>query len=147
MKTFLRVIARVLLLSSLVGAFAACGDTVAPLAPTPTQLTFGDWGGVQADVNSSSTATQVSFECAFGNFPGSIALDPTGRFSVQGTWNRSIGPIQVNANMPAVLSGQVIGNALSFAIAVNDTTAKEIFSYGPATVVFGQQATSTVCPV
>jgi hypothetical protein len=147
MKPFPRVITRALLLSSLVSAFAACGDTVTPLAPTPTQLTFGDWGGTQADVNTSSTATHVTLGCSFGDFPGSIKLDPTGRFSVQGSWNRSVGPIQVNGAMPAVISGLVTGTSLTFSVAVNDTTAKQISSLGPAFVVFGEQATSTVCPV
>ena len=144
MKSFPRIIARTLLLSSL----AACGkETIDPVAPTPTQLTFGDWGGVQADVNTSATATHVTLGCAFGDFPGSIAIDQTGHFTVQGSWNRSTGPIQVNGAMPAAMSGQVVGNSLTFAIAVSDTITKQVSSLGPAYVVFGEQATSTVCPV
>lgn len=147
MKPYPGVITRALLLSSLVSAFAACGQTYDPVAPTPTELTFGDWGGAQADVNTGSAATHVTLGCSFGDFPGSIAIDQTGHFSVQGSWNRSSGPIQLNGNMPAVMSGQVVGNSLSFAIAVNDTIAKQLSSLGPAYVVFGQQATVTICPV
>jgi hypothetical protein len=147
MKPYPVLVARALLVSSLVAGFAACGQTYDPVAPTPTQLTFGDWGGTQGDVNTTSSATRVLLGCSFGDFPGSIALDPAGHFSVQGDWNRSVGPIQVNGAMPAVMSGQVIGNYLTFAIAVNDTITKQLSSLGPATVVFGQQATGTVCPV
>jgi hypothetical protein len=149
MNTYSPVIPRALLLFSFVATFAACGrsNDVLAVAP-PVQVAFGDWGGDQADVNATSSATHVVLGCAFGDFPGIIALDASGRFmNITGTWNRSTGPIQVNGAMPAVLSGEVIGNYLTFAVAVNDTITKQVSSLGPATVIFGHQATSTVCPL
>ena len=110
-------------------------------------VAFGEWGGDHADVTATATATHVSLNCSFGDFSGSIPLDVNGRFAVNGTWNRSVGPILQNGNMPAQLSGQVIGNSLTFAIAVNDTIAKQVYSFGPATVVFGKQPSIQVCPV
>ena len=116
------------------------------MAPATT-LVIGEWGGDQADVTASATTTRVTLNCSFGDFPGNISLDANGRFAVDGTYNRSIGPIQVNANMPAQFSGQVTGNSLTFAVAVNDTTAKQIFSLGPATVVLGNKPKNQVCPL
>jgi uncharacterized protein (AIM24 family) len=112
-----------------------------------SHLAFGDWGGDHADVNASSAATYVLINCSTGAFPGNIALDESGRFAVNGSWNRSVGPVQLNGNMPAQFSGQVIGNTLTFAIAVNDTIAKQVSSLGPESVVFAKQATGQVCPV
>jgi hypothetical protein len=112
-----------------------------------SHLTFGDWGGDHADVNATATSTFVSLNCSTGAFAGNVALDASGRFAVNGSWNRSVGPVQLNGNMPAQFSGQVIGNTLTFAIAVNDTIAKQILSLGPVSVVFGKPATGQVCPV
>ncbi len=148
MKTYPRVIARALLVSSLAAAFAACGNrydnVMSP--PPPIQLTFGDWGGTDADVNATSTATRVTLGCSSGTFPGSIALDPTGRFSVSGSWFNSFGPIGVDGAMPAVMSGEVVGNYLTVAVAVNDTVRKQVSLFGPTTVVFGVQGTGQICP-
>jgi hypothetical protein len=130
---------------ALIGFTAACA-TDSPTAPA-TSLALGDWGGDRADVNASATATHVSLNCSFGDFAGNIALDANGRFAVNGSYNRSVGPVLLNGNMPAQLSGQVTGNSLTFAIAVNDTIAKQIYSFGPATVVFGKQPSIQVCPV
>lgn len=110
-------------------------------------LAFGEWGGDGAQVVTSSTTTHVLLGCTFGDFPGSIALDANGRFAVNGSWNPSVGPIQQNATMPAQMSGQVVGTTLTFAVAVNDTTRKQVTSLGPRSVVFGKQAALTVCPV
>lgn len=126
--------------------FTAACATDSPMSPATT-LALGDWGGDHADVNATATATFVSLNCSFGTFAGNVSLDASGRFAVSGNWNRSVGPIQLNGQMPAQLSGQVIGNTLTFAIAVNDTIAKQVSSLGPVSVVFGKQATGQVCPV
>lgn len=126
-------------------ALAAChpGDSI--FLPGD-HLAFGEWGGDHADVVASSSTTNVSIGCSSGQFPGKLPLDGNGRFSVNGTWNLSIGPIRLDGNMPAQLSGQVTGDVLTFAVAVNDTITKQVSSLGPATVVFGRQGTGTICP-
>jgi len=126
--------------------FTAACATDSPMPPG-TMLAFGEWGGDHADVTATAMATHIALNCSFGSFSGSIPLDVNGRFVVNGTWNRSVGPILQNGNMPAQLSGQVIGNSLTFAIAVNDTIAKQVSSLGPATVVLGKQGIGQVCPV
>jgi len=130
-----------------VAGAAACSQSYESFAPAATSLTYGDWGGADAQVTAAASTTHVSLNCSFGDFAGNVSLDANGRFAVNGSWNRSVGPIQINSQMPAQLSGQVTGNTLTFAIAVNDTIAKQISSFGPATVVFGRQGTPIVCPV
>jgi hypothetical protein len=132
-------------LLALAALLSACAND--SVTSPGVHLATGTWGGDRAQVTFSSSETQVTLNCSFGQFAGNVALDPNGRFSIDGTWNRSVGPIQVNSDMPAQLSGQVVGNALTFAIAVNDTIAKQISSLGPVTVIYGKQGTITVCPV
>ena len=142
----LRLPRRVVAALSLAAALAACHRYDSILLPGD-HLAFGEWGGDHADLVASGSATNVSIGCTFGQFPGNIPLDGNGRFSVNGTWNLSIGPIRLDGNLPAQLSGQVTGDVLTFAVAVNDTIAKQVSSLGPATVVFGRRGTSTICPV
>ncbi len=139
-----RLLIRAKVLALLILAAACAKDS--PLAPA-TRLTFGTWGGDRAEVTASATGTQVTLGCSFGDFAASPTLDSDGRFTINGSWNRSVGPVQLNGNMPAQLSGQVLGNTLTFAIAVNDTIAKQVTSLGPATVIFGQKGTIFPCPV
>jgi hypothetical protein len=148
MKTISSSAARVIACGMLVAGMVACGryDHGQPFGP-PGDSALGDWGSNTAEVTVTRSATHVTISCAFGDFPGDIALDNRGRFSVNGSWNRSTGPIQLNGQMPAQLSGQVIGDQMTFAIAVNDTIAKTVSSLGPVTVEFGRQSGVIVCPV
>ena len=136
---------RVVAALSIAAALAACHPDNSILLPGD-HLAFGEWGGDHAYMVASGSATNVSLGCSFGQFPGNLPLDGNGRFSVNGTWNLSIGPIRLDGNMPAQFSGQVTGDVLTFAVAVNDTIAKQVSSLGPATVVFGKQGTGTICP-
>jgi hypothetical protein len=124
---------------------SACAKD-SPLAPA-TQLTAGEWGGNHADVVVADTTISVLLGCASGQFNGAATLGDDGRFAMNGMWNISVGPIQLDSNMPAQLSGQVTGNTLTFAIAVNDTVTKAILSLGPATVVLGAQSVGMICPL
>jgi hypothetical protein len=133
-------------LLALAAALAACAKD-SPTAP-PTTLAFGEWGADNAQVIATDSVTSVWFGCTSGDFTGSILLDPHGRFSANGTYDPYVLPIATpDGSMPAQLSGQVVGNTLTFAIAVSDTIQKRVFSLGPQTVVFGQHASLTVCPV
>ena len=137
---------RIVTALSIAAAVTACYRYDSILVPGD-HLAFGEWGGDHADVVASASATNVSLGCSAGQFPGNIPIDGNGRFSVDGTWNVSIGPIRLDGNMPAQLSGQLTGDVLTFAVAVNDTIAKQVSSLGPATVVYGRQGTTTICPV
>lgn len=133
-------------LLTVVAAFAACAKD-SPTSPPATRLAIGVWGGDRAQVVAGDSATEVSYGCTYGEFTGSIPLDATGRFAVDGSFYPYAGPVSVNGPMPAQFSGLVEGNTLTFAIAVNDTIEKRVTSLGPAVVVLGQPATIVVCPV
>jgi hypothetical protein len=122
-------------------ALGACAKD-SPTSP-PTSLAFGEWGAVNAQVVATDSVTRVVYECTFGEFAGNITLTTDGRFSANGTY---VPYFLSSALMPAQLSGQVVGNTLTFAIAVSDTIQKRVFSLGPQTVELGQHASLVVCP-
>ena len=127
-------------------ALAACASPGPPMSPG-THLAFGEWGGGQLDVVASDSSTSVSLGCMSGIFSGNIPLDASGHFSANGTWNLSIGPVRLDGNMPAQLSGQVSGRTVTVAIAVYDTTLKQVTSLGPQSAEFGKPSIGQICPV
>ncbi|MGH7655123.1 MAG: hypothetical protein ACREN6_10725 [Gemmatimonadaceae bacterium] len=136
---------KLLTVLALAAALAACAKD-SPTSP-PTTLAFGEWGADDAQVIASDSVTHVWLQCTSGDFAGSVVLDAEGRFSVNGTYDPYVLPIAPpDGPMPAQLSGQVAGNTLTFAIAVNDTIGHQVISLGPRTVVLGQQANIVVCP-
>ena len=136
---------RLFLLASAV-LLAACGTTEAPTA-TGTMLRIGTWGGNNVGVIATDTITHVNIGCTFGDFPGDIPLDNNGHFAVNGSYMLHAYPVAGGPSMPAQMSGQVVGSTLTFAIAVNDTTAKQVTSLGPSTVVFGKDPSMGPCPI
>jgi hypothetical protein len=138
--------ANVLALLICTAALTACAKD-STMAPPATHLTNGEWGGDRAEVVAGDSATEVTYGCTSGEFTGNIPLDASGRFTVNGSYDPSVGPVQANGAMPAQLSGLVEGSTLTFAIAVDDTIEKRVISLGPAVVVLGQPANIVVCPV
>jgi hypothetical protein len=129
-----------------VAAFVACGRSDVLFAPG-SHLPFGEWGGDHVDVVASQTETNVLLGCMSGVFSGNIPLDANGRFIANGTWNLSIGPVRLDGNMPAQLSGQVSGRTVTIAVAVYDTVTKQVTSLGPQSAEFGKPSVGQVCPL
>ena len=125
-----------------VAMICACGRSDALFAPG-SHLPFGEWGADRVQFVTSDSVTYVTYWCVDGTFAGNIIPDATGHFVVNGSFS----PYAVfERYMPAQMSGQVSGNTLTFAVAVNDTARKEVVSIGPAMVKFGQHANLIVCP-
>ena len=137
---------RRLSLLTLAVALAACAKS-SPTSPPRARLTIGTWGGDRAEVIAGDSVTEVSSGCTSGEFPGSIALDANGRFSVDGSYDPYVLPVSTGGSMPAQLSGLVDGNTLTFAVAVNDTVGNRVISIGPNVVVLGRPANIEPCPV
>jgi hypothetical protein len=110
-------------------------------------LALGTWGGNNFAVIATDSVTHVHVGCTFGDFPGNVALDANGHFVVNGAYMLHAYPVAFGPPMPAQLSGQVSGNTLTFAIAVNDTAAKQVVSVGPGTVTLGKTPVMGPCPV
>lgn len=127
-------------------ALATCVGSVSPTSAV-FMLALGTWGGDNAAVIATDSVTHVHVGCTFGDFPPNVALDASGRFAVNGSYMIHAYPVAFGPTMPAQLSGQVTGTTLTYAIAVNDTVAKQVVSLGPATVVFGKTAKMGPCPV
>ena len=125
---------------------ASCANSGSPTS-AGTRLAFGTWGGDNFAVIATDSVTHVHVGCTFGDFPGDVALDANGRFAISGSYMLHAYPVAFGPSMPAQLSGQVAGSTLTFAVAVNDTVAKQVVSLGPGTVVLGKQPSMGPCPV
>jgi hypothetical protein len=147
MKSVSSNAARLAACALLIGGIAACGRYYDSPTYPPSNSALGEWGSQTSEVDVTHSSTHVTVTCSFGDFPGEISLDQNGHFTINGSWNRSTGPIQLNGQLPAQMSGQVFGNEMTFAIAVNDTVAKQVTSIGPVTVDYGRPGGRVPCPL
>ena len=125
-------------------ATATCDDG---LFPIDGELPLGTWGAADAGVIATDSLTHVHVGCTFGDMPGPIQLDAEGRFTVDGTYVLRAYPVVVGPPLPAQFSGQVRGNILTMAIAVNDTVEDRIVALGPIEVTFGREPDMVQCPI
>jgi hypothetical protein len=124
---------------------ATCSE--GSLVSSDGHLTAGTWGGDNAGVIATDSVTHVHVGCTFGDMPGQIALDQSGRFTVDGSYVLRAYPVLVGPSLPAQFSGRVTGRTLTLAIAVNDTVQKKVIALGPVTVVYGRTPSMGPCPI
>lgn len=124
----------------------SCGES-ALLPPSDGQLALGTWGGDNSGVIVTDAAAHVHVGCTFGDMPGTIQLDATGRFTTDGSYVLRAYPVQFGPSLPAQFSGRVAGGTLTLAIAVKDTIEKKVVALGPITVVYGRQPQMGPCPI
>lgn len=137
-------------LALLIGATAflvTCDANTVIVPPTGGPLAVGTWGGDNAGVIVNDTIAHVHVGCTYGDMPGHVSLDSTGRFSVSGSYLLRAYPVAVGPTMPAQFAGQVHGTTLTLAVAVNDTVAHQLVVLGPVTVVFGREPRMGPCPI
>lgn len=133
------------ILPALVLTAATCGEGVS--VPSDGLLAIGTWGGDNAGVIVTEDQAHVHVGCTFGDMPGRVHLDPSGRFTVDGSYVLRAYPIQVGPSLPAQFSGRVSGSTLTLAVAVNDTVEKKVVALGPVTVRFGRNPDLGPCPI
>jgi hypothetical protein len=125
---------------------ATCLKSASPTS-AGTMLALGTWGGDNAAIIATDSVTHVHVGCTFGDFPAHVALDANGRFAVNGSYMIHAYPVAFGPTMLAQFSGQVSGSTVVFAVAVNDTVAKQVVSLGPGTVTLGKTPNMGPCPV
>ena len=139
-----RLVAAFVAFSAATFLTVTCSDGAVGL---PDQLTLGTWGGDNAGVIATDTLTHVHIGCTFGDMPGPIDLDDTGRFTVDGTFVLQAYPVLVGPTLPAQFSGRVRGTTLTLAVAVNDTVSGTLVALGPVEVVYGRTPDMGPCPI
>ena len=73
-------------------ALGCSGSSTGPVT-VPGTLGPGKWGGPSVGLTVTATGAAAHFDfCAEGTLPVPILLTPDGRFDVQGTYVRNIGP-------------------------------------------------------
>src|SRR5437660_10078679 len=91
---------------------ASCADA-SLLPPAGDRLAPGTWGGDNAAVIVSDSATHVHVGCTFGDMPGTVLLEADGRFRVDGRYVLRAYPIPIGPPLPAQFSGRVVGRTLT----------------------------------
>lgn len=117
------------------------------LPPSDGILAVGTWGGDNSGVIVTDSAVHVHVGCTFGDMPGNVPLDATGRFTVDGSYVLRAYPVQIGPSLPAQFSGRVEGRTLTLAIAVDDTVEQKVVALGPITVVYGRDPEMGPCPI
>ena len=125
---------------------AGCSDS-SLLPPSDDELAEGTWGGDNSGVIVTESVTHVHVGCTFGDIPGMVPLDASGRFTIDGSYVLRAYPIQIGPDLPAQFSGRVVGNRLTLMIAVNDTVEGKVVALGPITVVYGREPEMGPCPI
>lgn len=133
-------------LASMAVLAPGCVET-SVVPPSDGQLALGTWGGDNSGVIVTDSAAHVHVGCTFGDMPGNIPLDASGRFTVDGSFVLRAYPVQIGPSLPAQFSGRVSGQTLTLAIAVNDTVEKKVVALGPITVVYGREPQMGPCPI
>ena len=126
---------------------STCSAASSPSTAPGGMLALGTWGGDNSGVIATDSVTHVHVGCTFGDMPGRITLDASGRFLVDGSYLLRAYPVAVGPTLPAQFSGHVEGNALTLAIAVNDTVQKKAVVLGPVTVTWGKDPRLGPCPI
>lgn len=127
------------------GLLTAC--TAGAFPPSGQDLTEGTWGGDNAGVIVTDTAIHIHVGCTFGDIPGRVKIDGSGRFSVDGSYILRAFPILVGPRLPAQFSGRLVGRTLTLAVAVNDTTTGKVVALGPVVVDYGKEPALGPCPI
>jgi hypothetical protein len=131
----------------MVGLLAGSCSGSSLLPPSDGILAVGTWGGDNSGVIVTDSVVHVHVGCTFGDLPGNVQLDATGRFTIDGSYVLRAYPIQTGPSLPAQFSGRVAGRTLTLAIAVHDTVERKVVALGPITVVYGREPEMGPCPI
>jgi hypothetical protein len=131
----------------LVGLLVGSCSGSSLLPPSDRILAVGTWGGDNSGVIVTDSAVHVHVGCTFGDMPGTVQLDASGRFTIDGSYVLRAYPIQIGPSLPAQFSGRVAGRTLTLAIAVDDTVEGKVVALGPITVVYGREPEMGPCPI
>ena len=85
--------------------------------------------------------------CTYGDIPGRVVLDSSGRFSAPGSYLLRAYPVAVGPTLPARFAGRVEGGTLTITITVDDTVSNKAVVLGPARAMFGRDPRLGPCPI
>lgn len=130
---------------ALAGSVTGCNSP--RMGSVDGELAIGTWGGDNAGVIVVDSLAHVHVGCTYGDFPGRVALDAAGRFSMAGSYLLRAYPVAVGPTMPAQFSGRLEGTTLTFTVTVTDTIENKVAALGPATVILGKEPRMGPCPI
>ncbi|MEO8624343.1 MAG: hypothetical protein ABI625_24900 [bacterium] len=125
----------------------ACSSSGTILPVFDGKLALGTWGGDNAGLIVSDTATHLHVGCTFGDVSGRIVLADNGSFDVSGSYMLHAYPIAVGPAVPARFQGQVAGGIATITVSIDDTVEHQTVVKGPVTVKFGDDPRLGPCPI
>ncbi len=106
---------------------------------------IGTWGGQHVRITIGGASSILVYDCARGTIDQPFVVDPSGRFSLVGTYiPESPGPVhqgQAPVAHPALYSGSIDGKTLTFTVILTDTAAIA----GPFVVLLGASGHVVQC--
>ena len=135
-----------IVLCSVLLATACASSDVAPL-PADGLLPLGNWGGENAGLIVSDTASHLHVGCTFGDISGRVRLDATGGFSADGSFMLHAYPVSIGPSVPAHFAGRLVGTTITVTATVNDTVAHQIVVKGPVIVSLDAEMKLGPCPI
>jgi hypothetical protein len=124
-----------------------CSSSGTILPAFDGKLALGTWGGDNAGLIVSDTATHLHVGCTFGDVSGRIVLSDNGSFDVAGSYMLRAYPVTVGPAVPARFKGQVEGGIATITVTVDDTVEHKTVIKGPVTVKFGDDPRMGPCPI
>jgi hypothetical protein len=109
----------------------------------PGTVPSGTWGGDDGGLYVTAEGAHAHIGCTLGDVTGAIALDPEGRFEVEGKWNVNAFPIDRGIFHPAHISGRTDGRTLTLAARLSDTGQ----ALGPVLLTLGREPRMPNCPI
>jgi hypothetical protein len=110
----------------------------------PPVLPLGTWGGADAGLVATDSATHVHLACTRGDVEGRIPIAPDGTFSVEGRHNVNAFPVDQGIFHPARYSGRLHGDdRLTIEVVLLDTGQR----LGPAEVFLDREPRMRQCPI
>jgi len=115
-------------------AASACGRLHSPTEPlAPTPLAEGHWASTQMCLDITASSATIGAGCGTGSMPRPL-VNAQGTFSVDGTFNESIGPPPQTPTMtPAHFTGSIDGETLTLTITTTYRT------FGPYKATLGSR--------
>lgn len=129
---------RFLGIAALAAALAVSGCQ-SPAAHATANPVTGSWGGAHVSLTLGPAGGRLEYDCASGGIDGPMLMDRAGRFTASGYHSPGHGGPDREGyeppRLPAVYSGQVLGNAMTLTVNVPSTGVQ----IGPLTLRRGAQ--------
>ncbi|MFL5620772.1 MAG: hypothetical protein ACJ79A_20520 [Gemmatimonadaceae bacterium] len=121
--------------------------SASPILPADLQIPLGTYGGDSGGLIVGESAMHLHIGCTFGDVSGRVAVTPSGRFDVAGSYMLRAYPITVGPPVPARFAGTIDGDRIVVTATIDDTVAHTTVVRGPVSLRLGVEPRLGPCPI